>query len=71
MLELSCLKEQIMKKVDVRKIYIGEILKQTDVRKIQDNNIVFGDTTLIMYGITKTNLNLDCLQGLLEGTNIF
>lgn len=31
-----------MKKVDIRKIYICEILKQTGVRKIQDNNIVFG-----------------------------
>ena len=31
-----------MKKVDIRKIYICEILKQTGVRKIQDNNIVLG-----------------------------
>ena len=31
-----------MKNVDIRKIYICEILKQTAVRKIKDNNIVLG-----------------------------
>jgi hypothetical protein len=31
-----------MKKVDIRKVYVGEILKQGEVTKIQDNNIVLG-----------------------------
>ena len=31
-----------MKKIDIREIYVGEILKQTEVKKITDNNIVFG-----------------------------
>lgn len=31
-----------MKKIDIRKIYVGEILKQTSVKKITDNNVVLG-----------------------------
>ena len=31
-----------MKTVDIREIYVCEILKQSSVTKVVDNNIVFG-----------------------------
>ena len=42
-----------MKRVDIRDIYVCEILKQTEVTKIQDDNIILGHDPYYIWNYSK------------------